>query len=147
MENFDGHPKGTNNGFYLIAEKTLLTEKGDGQGLGGFVQLGWADDDWNQIAQYWGVGFNYTGLIPGRDKDSAGIAVASARNGDKFTNFMNNIELVPVEHTETAIELTYRAELRPWLHVQPDFQYIINPGMDPSLKNAFQAGARVEVAF
>ena len=147
VENFDGHPKGTNNGFYLIAEKMLFAEKVDGQGLGGFVQLGWADDDWNQINQYWGVGLNYTGLIPGRDRDSAGIAVASTRNGGKFRGFMNNVELVPVERSETAIELTYRAEVLPWLHVQPDFQYIINPGMDPSLKNAFQAGARVEIAF
>ena len=147
VENFDGQPKGTNNGFYLIAEKTLFTEEGDGQGLGGFVQLGWADDDWNQIAHYWGIGLNYTGLIPGRDRDGTGIAVASARNSGKFRGFMNNVELVPVDHAETAIELTYRAEVLPWLHVQPDFQYIINPGMDPLLKNAFQAGARVEIAF
>ena len=147
VENFDGNPKGTNRGYYLVAEKTLYAEKAEGQGLGGFIQLGWADDDWNQIGHYWGVGLTYTGLLPGRDRDSAGIAVASAANGDKFRDFMNSVELTPVDYAETAIEVTYRAEVFPWLHVQPDFQYIINPGMDPSLKNAFQVGARVEVIF
>jgi len=147
VENFAGQQNDENHGFYFIAEKTLFAENGEGQGLGGFVQLGWADDKWNQIARYWGAGLNYTGLIPGRDKDSIGLAVACSRNGDKFMAYSKNVELVPVDHTETAIELTYRAELRPWLIIQPDFQYIINPGMDQSLKNAFQIGSRVEIAF
>jgi len=147
VENFDGDPKGTNHGYYIIAEKTLFTESSSGQGLGAFVQVGWADNEWNQIANYWGIGLNYTGLIPGRDSDRIGLAVASARNGDKFMDFKKNIEFVPVDHTETAIELTYRAELRPWLSIQPDFQYIINPGMNQSLKNAFQIGSRVEISF
>jgi porin len=147
VENFDGQPNDDNRGVYLLAEKTLYAENDEGQGLGGFIQLGRADDNWNQIAQYWAVGLNYTGLIPGRDRDSAGLAVGSARNGDKFMKFMRNVELAPVEHTETAVELTYRAELRPWLFVQPDLQYIVNPGMDPSLKNAFQIGSRVEIVF
>jgi porin len=147
VENFDGQPNDDNRGVYLIAEKTLFAESAEGQGLGGFIQLGWADDDWNQIARYWGLGFNYTGLIPGRDRDSTGLAAASARNGDKFMKFRKNSELMPTEHTETAVEITYRAELRPWLFVQPDLQYIANPGMDPSLKNAFQIGSRVEIVF
>lgn len=147
VENFDGKKNDENHGFYFIAEKTLFAENADGQGLGGFVQFGWADDERNQIERYWGAGLNYTGLIPGRDKDSTGLAVASARNGDTFMEYKKNVDLEPLDHTETAIELTYRAELRPWLFIQPDFQYIINPGMDQSLKNAFQVGNRVEIIF
>ncbi len=147
VENFAGQVDDNNHGVYLIAEKTLYVEEVEGQGLGGFIQLGWADDDRNRIASYWGIGLNYTGLIPGRDRDSAGLFVGSALNGDKFMKFMKEAELAPVEHTETAIELTYRAEIRPWLFIQPDLQYIINPGMDPSLKNAFQIGSRIQVVF
>lgn len=147
VENFDGRPKDTNHGFYVIAEKTLYAEGGAGQGLGGFVQLGWADDDWGQIGSYLGAGLQYTGLIPGRDGDKVGIAVAHARNGNKFMEFMKNVQSAPVERSETAIELAYRAEVLPGLSVQPDIQYIINPGMDPTVKNALQVGARVEVVF
>ncbi|MFZ4858213.1 MAG: carbohydrate porin [Desulfuromonadaceae bacterium] len=147
VESFDGQQNDENHGFYFIAEKTLFAENGDGQGLGGFVQLGRADDHRNQIARYWGAGLNYTGLITGRDRDSIGLAVASSRNGGKFMEYSENVERVPVDHTETAIELTYRAELRPWLSIQPDFQYIINPGMNRSLENAFQIGSRVKIIF
>lgn len=147
VENFDGQPHDDNHGFYLIGEKTLYAETDDGQGLGAFIQLGFSDEDWNQIASYWGAGLNYTGIVPGRDHDVAGLAVASARNGDKFMEFIKEAEGAGVEHTETAIELTYRAEVRPWLFVQPDLQYIINPSMNPSIDNALQVGARVEMVF
>ena len=45
---------------------------------------------------------------------------------------------------ETAIELTYSAQLTDNFRIQPDIQYIINPGTDPSLKNALVVGVRFE---
>jgi len=147
VENFDGEKNDTNSGVYLIAEKMLFEETVEGQGLGAFMQLGFAHNDWNQITRYWGAGFHYIGLIPGRNSDMAGLAVASARNGDKFMKFSKDVEMKDVEHTETAIEFTYRAEICPWLILQPDVQYIINPSMDPSLKNALQIGVRLEWIF
>lgn len=146
VELFDGSINSENTGVYLIAEKTLYSENGRGEGLGAFVQLGLSDPDLNQVASYWGAGLHYTGLFPGRPGDRLGLAVASARNGETFMAFKRrNGE--GVEYTETAIELTYRAEVFPWLILQPDMQYIINPGMDPALENALIAGVRVEVVF
>jgi porin len=147
VENFDGKNNDRNNGVYLIAEKTLFEEAVGGQGLGVFMQLGFADDDWNQITNYWGLGVHYIGLIPGRNSDVAGLAVACARNGDKFMKYMKEVEMTDVDHTETAIEFTYRAEIKPWFILQPDVQYIINPSMDPSLRNALQVGVRLEWTF
>ncbi len=34
-------------------------------------------------------------------------------------------------------------ELRPWLGQQPDIQYILDPGTDPTLENAVLAGIRL----
>ena len=34
----------------------------------------------------------------------------------------------PVRSTETVVELTYQFTLNPWWQLQPDFQYITNPG-------------------
>jgi porin len=106
VENFDGEKNGRNNGVYLIAEKMLFEEAEEGQGLGAFMQLGFAHDDWNQITRYWGAGLHYIGLIPGRNYDMAGLAVVCARNGDKFMKYMKEMEMTDVEHTETAIEFT-----------------------------------------
>jgi porin len=125
----------------------LFEEAEEGQGLGAFMQLGFAHDDWNQITRYWGAGLHYIGLIPGRNYDMAGLAVACARNGEKFMKYMKEVEMTDVEHTETAIEFTYRTEIKSWLILQPDVQYIINPGMDPSLRNALQVGVRLEWIF
>ncbi len=49
--------------------------------------------------------------------------------------------------SETVVEITYRAQLQPWLAVQPLVQRIFNPNMDPALKDAWVAGVRIEVAF
>jgi len=38
------------------------------------------------------------------------------------------------------IEMTYRAQLQPWLALQPTVQYIGNPSMAPALKDAWVIG-------
>jgi porin len=34
-----------------------------------------------------------------------------------------------------------------WLTVQPDVQYVVNPGTDPALDDALVVGLRFEIAF
>ena len=48
----------------------------------------------------------------------AGDAAAALRRGSPF----------PVRSSETVIEATYQAQITPWWQVQPDFQYVVNPG-------------------
>ena len=50
-------------------------------------------------------------------------------------------------NTETVIEATYARELTPWLSVQPDLQYVINPGVGPDTRNALVMGLRVSIGF
>ena len=147
VENFNGQVHSYNRGFYLIGEKMLYDEGPDGQGLGGFIQFGIADDDLNQIASYWGAGLHYTGLFPGRDNDITGLAVAHANSGDEFLRYSETQLGKVVEHSETAIELSYRGELTPWLVLQPNAQYILNPNMDPAVDDALQVSVRMELTF
>ncbi len=148
VEGFDGSVHDDNSGVYLIGEKMLFAEDNfNDQGLGAFFQLGFADSHRNQVASYWGLGLHYTGLLPQRNQDIIGLAVASARNGRPFMQFSKAGAAGAVNHTETAIELSYRAEVTPWLIVQPDIQYVINPGMDPDLDNALVAGIRLELLW
>jgi porin len=51
-----------------------------------------------------------------------------------------------VDDYETAVELTWRAAVTDWLTLQPDVQYIINPGSQRSLRNAVAVGLRFEIA-
>jgi porin len=135
FDDYAGVARDDNSGIYVIGE-AALTEQ-----LGVFAQLGFALGDRNQIGSYIGAGFNYTGLLPGRPEDTFGVAVAHARNTDRF------IANTGTERAETAIEFTYSMQLTEHISVQPDIQYIINPGTDPELDDAVVIGARVGIAF
>jgi len=123
-----------NSGYYLRGESCLFRESEGHQGLDGFFRAGHANARFNSFDWFASAGFNYTGLFAGRDEDQLGIAFASAFGPNSGG-------------TETSFELTYRARLLPWLTLQPNVQYIVNPGMDPLIENAFIVGLRTEISF
>ncbi len=136
-----------NFGVYVLGEHMVYREKNDhDQGLSVFGRLGYADDNTNPLQYYLGAGLGYTGLFPHRHKDRVGFAVASAINGLPFKKAQSNAGF-PVEDAEVNLELTYRAQIKPWLAMQPDFQYIFNPGTDLTLNNAVIAGLRWELSL
>jgi porin len=115
------------------------------QGLSIFARAGFADGDVQQFAGFASGGLVYTGPIPGRDDDRAGIGVVAARNGDPFERAARAAGDRPADW-EVTLETTYRAELTGWLALQPDLQLIIDPGgLDRS--DAVVIGLRSEVAF
>lgn len=134
-------------GAYLLAERSVLREKNDrGQGLAVFGRVGFSDSEVFQFGLYTGAGAVYTGLFPGRDEDQVGVAVAAAHTGKHWRD-AQRIDGIDVDRSEIALELTYRAQLTSWLAAQPDFQYVINPGTDPALSNAFVSSTRLEISF
>ncbi len=136
-----------NGGVYLLAERSVYREKNDSsQGLAVYGRYGIADDDVNQFDSYLGGGLVYTGLIPGRDEDQAGLSVAVAHNGNKFKRASKDAG-ASVNSSETTLELSYRAQVNPWFAIQPDIQYVIHPGTDPAVDDAFVIGTRFEVVF
>ena len=136
-----------NQGAYVIAEGTLYNEPDDAtQGLAVYGRYGIANDDINTLRDYLGAGVVYTGLIPGRPQDKLGLAAADARTGNKYRSAMQ-LAGTPTTAGELAVELTYHAELTAWLSMQPDVQYIVDPGADPTLENALLLGLRVVVAL
>ena len=66
-----------------------------------------------------------------------------------------SFRFVPVRSAETVLELSYQAQLAPWLAVQPDFQYVFRPGggiADPNqptrrLGDAAILGVRTAITF
>lgn len=129
-------------GAYILAERTLFAESGDPeQGLSGFVRFGVANKDVYQSDWSGSAGLNYLGLFEGRNDDSAGVAISTSHASAKYQ------QLNASDSHETVIEFTYRAQLQPWLAVQPDVQYVRNPNMDPALEDAWVAGLRIEIVL
>ncbi len=131
-----------NTGFYVTLDKSLFREEDTAQGLGAFFQFGYAPGDRNQTEEYYGAGLQYTGLVPDRDQDVTGIAFARAENSHDYQ------EVTPDSTAaETIVELTYRAPILSWLTLQPDIQYVINPGTSSDVDNALVVMLRVQASL
>lgn len=138
-----GNPvKRRNNGWYVLAERTLSSEAGNAaQGLAGFARFGTASADINQSNWSASAGLTYTGLFDGRDDDVAGIAFTTSHAGSKYRSANAS------DSHEMMIEATYKFQLQPWISVQPAVQRILNPGMDPTLDDAWVIGTRIEIVL
>lgn len=134
-------------GIYALAEQRVYREAGAPfQGLTLNGRAGFADPQVNRFVSFLRGSLIYTGLFPGRDLDQAGFGVAVSRSGSHFESGQHRAG-IPVSRDTVALELTYAAYVTPTVIFQPDFQYIINPGSNPSVSNAFLAGARLEIHF
>jgi porin len=149
----DTHPNGdpvrrdNSHGVYGFVEGVIFSETdAPDQGLSGFIRIGGADEDVNQIGNFYGAGLVYTGLIPSRDDDVLGLGVTVGVNGGKF-KAARNMTGESVEDAEIALELTYRAQVMPWFSFQPVLQYFINPGTDPALNDSIVGGFRYSINF
>jgi len=132
----------TNNySVYTLLETALTREAGkEGQGLNGFLRYSVADPKLNQFATFLGAGLVYTGPFKGRDEDQVGIAIAIASNGDTYM-----AGTATATTAETNIELSYRFQIKPWLAIQPDLQYVIDPGADSGNAAATYFAIRAEI--
>jgi porin len=98
--------------------------------------------------------------IPHRDDDTLGIGMGfgkvsgAASDADRLIRDTINPHY-PVRSDETFVELTYQYQFTPWCQLQPDFQYVFNPGagvLNPNqpvqrIKNEAVLGLRVNILF
>jgi porin len=133
-------------GVYALTEGELFSR--DETSLTGFLRVGVADSDMHQISRYIGAGLVWSApmLAAAEREEQLGIAVASITNGNPYLRAQAEQDAAFERH-ETAIELTYRIQALPWLALQPDLQYIINPGTDPALDDAWVVGLRFELSW
>ena len=124
------HPKALREDYsvYLVSDQLVFRRPGTtDQGLGVFFRMMGAPGDRNVISFFADGGATFKGLIPGRPNDTAGVGFgigtisAAGRQLDAVAN-------LPVRSSETVVELTYQYQAAPWWLVQPDFQYVLNPG-------------------
>lgn len=130
-------------GVYVSAESRVFSERNSSEeGLNAFVRFGMTNPRINQFSHYLGGGLSYTGLLSGRTEDVLGLAISLPVNGNKYQQFTR------YEFGNEAItEVTYFAEVLPFLSVQFDLQYIANPNQAPNLDNAIVTGVRSVVHF
>ena len=134
--------------FYGIIDQMLWREPGTAadtqQGLAWFNRTGFTSTpDRDPLGMLLNTGFTWTGLMPGRDDDAAGIGLvwsrltpgqASQLEGDNRGN-------------EFTVEATYEAQLTPWFELQPDLQFVVQPGGSTALPAALVLGLSATIDF
>ncbi len=120
-------------GGYFILDQLLWRRNGTSDsGLGGFFRAGGDPSDRDLIEFHMDGGLTYAGPF-GRDNDTIGLGMSfeqvSATQRDLTTDFRGFTGLpVPAPDFESALEISYQAQLASWWIVQPDVQWIIHPG-------------------
>ncbi len=103
-----------NYGLYFTYDQTVAGIANTAGGVAVFARASISPERYNDNYHFAGAGVNYYGFFREDGSDAAGIAVAHAGLGSAAD--------------ETVIELTYRTPVMNGITLQPDVQYIINPG-------------------
>ncbi|HOB75787.1 MAG TPA: carbohydrate porin [Phycisphaerae bacterium] len=133
------------SGIYLGLDQMIFKENADpqdSQGLGLFSRLGLAHGEVNRVDVYWEAGLSYKGLIPTRDQDVLGFAVAQAVLSSQYHDRID-----PKADRETIYEWYYSFYLAPWCIISPDFQVVTNPGGNTDDRDAIIGGIRIRLMF
>ena len=147
--------------FYAIIDQPLFG--GGPDGLAIFSRAMGAPGDRNLVGTYFDSGITFKNPSKNlfdQTGDIIGFAAAYARIGSAARGLAADTaaftgQPYPQRSSETALELTYQIQLIPGWQVQPDLQYIINPGggianplMPPRrIKNALIGGVRTIINF
>jgi len=126
-------------GCYVSFDQMIYRERSDdSQGLGVFGRYGWDKSEFAEVANFWSAGLQYQGLLPRREDDVMGCALARGVFSDagEFN-----------ADSETVMEVYYNAHVAGWFNVTPSLQYIANPGGADGNSDATVLALRVQMAF
>ncbi len=90
-------------------------------------------------------GLTFNGPITARPHDKLTVGVVNSQISDDYNNYLATTSLAALAH-ETAVEINYKAQLTPWMVVQPAVQHYSNVGGNNG-KSATIAGLRFMVNF
>jgi porin len=122
--------------------------------------MGTPQGDRNLIDFSLNLGLTMHDPLPHRDDDTVGIGMGYTKVSGSVSALdrdtaANSTTFFPVRTQETFLELTYQYQVTPWWQLQPDFQYVWNPGAgilnpnapDQRIKNEAVLGVRAIITF
>ncbi|XHR26844.1 MAG: carbohydrate porin [Chthoniobacteraceae bacterium] len=135
----------SNAGGYVIADQPLWREPGSKDaGLNAFLRIGGAPAERSVVPFYGEAGLTRKGPFPGREGDIAGIGFSFTRVSSALRDAAGE---PPEAHHEAVLEATYKIKVSEWLTVQPDIQYLFNPGAAIHQDNALAVGLQFAFVF
>jgi porin len=160
-------PHKGNVSYYAVADQMLWrSERDPNHALNLFVRaMGTPDGDRNLIRFSLNAGFVVHEPLRNRPDDTFGLgmgyvhvgshAAGADQDAAAYGRAGDPAGLFPVRSSETYLEATYQWQVHPWWQLQPDIQYVWNPGggiTDPyeparRIRNEFVVGLRTNLLF
>jgi porin len=135
-------------GFYWHADQMIFREKpGSDQGLS--LWTAFVLSPQQNIAKLpfqANGGLAYKGLIPLRDNDQTVFGVAYGKFSRDYARAVSSAGGGYPDY-EIVLEWGYRIQLSDFAYVQPDIQWVMNPGGTGTIPNALVLGAQMSVTF
>ena len=142
-------------GIYVLADQMVYRAgpQGSAQGLTPFVSVVVAPDTNISVMPFFvNGGLVYRGLVPARVDDIAAFGVSYGRFSAEQQRAQRaerrvSASTAGVQEHELVLEWSYIMQAAKWLGIQPDLQYIVNPGGTGKVKNAVVIGLQMAVTF
>ena len=134
----------TAKGAYVLLERQLAGGD-EGRKTTAFARLGVSDGDTTAFKGGWQAGVLVEHVFDRRPDSAFSVGVNQAFLSGKFRD--NAFDAGQrLTHSESAIEMTYSDKIGP-VTIQPDIQYVKDPGADGGVGHALVAILRVGVEF
>lgn len=131
--------KEVNNGIYLLGSYEFYGDR-QGRTMGAFMRMGASDQDTHQVDFDMQTGVVARGFVPTRPVGEIGLGYTQADNSDDYLTANPT-----ADDREYSFNAYYKDEVVPGISVQPEYQYVANPGSDPTVNSASIFGVRLEL--
>jgi porin len=145
----DGRPLDHDWGLYGIIDQLVWRVPGseEPQGVGIFARFIGAPADRNLVDFYFDGGVTFTGMFRRRPNDALAVGFAYTNISDQVTAFDVDFGEPAPRNYESLVEICYTYQINDGWSVQPNFQYIWQPGGSSGVDNATVVGARTTIGF
>ncbi len=131
------------HGGYALLEHALLNQDKT-RATTAFLRAGFSDGDTTPFAGGWQAGVLVERVFAARPDSVLSVGVNQGVISDGHRR--NQVDAgARMGESEVQVEITYSDALAPFLRLQPDLQWIRNPGGDRSVDDAIIAALRVSV--
>lgn len=146
----DGRPLDHDWGLYGIIDQLVWRVPGseEAKGVGVFARFIGAPADRNLVDFYFDGGVTFTGMFPKRPNDALAVGFAYTNISDQVSASDVDFGEPVARNYESLVEICYTIQINDGWSVQPNFQYIWQPGGGvDGQENATVVGARTTIGF
>lgn len=146
-----------NNGFYFLLEQMVYRKGGPGSKIGitpFFSVLISPNQAISMMPTFINGGVTWQGLFPSRANDIAGLGIVYGSISNQLQtaqnlDIQNGVPGAPsgVQKYELVIEAMYIIQAKSWLKIQPNLQYIFQPGGTGLIPDALVTGAQISITL